>query len=687
MPETASDYRVFGVKAPDGSVTRVRVPANLSRVEVEKALKSFAEQFPVPAAEKVDVATGAPPGVRALVGGASSPEDRLATLQGFYPGAERDIVRPENFVFRNPTTGKPTLYNPQGFDVGDVASVAREGAQAVGGTIGAIGGAAAGGPAGGIAGAGGGTLAGGEIFDAIARRYGMKDTRTPAQHAAGAAIETGLGAGGQAIGVVGGAALRAGARRMFRGAAGQAETQRVLQAFEGIGATPTVGQATAPRWVDALEGILSRMPGGSGPLARRAQDTIAKFQAAVKSRVSTMTSSRPVEPEVAGRVLIRSIDDFTVRFKAKAGDLFDGLDKYIPAGTPISVYNTATALNDLTKISPAAPNVTGALVNPTLKKLNDALGADVAAIIEAGGGGLPYEVLKNLRSMVGRKLATPSLVADVPTAEMKMLYAALSNDMRIAAQAAGPEAIEQFTRANTFYGAGMKRIEDFLQPLVDRGVPEQVFLAVERGGKEGATMLRAVRRSLKPEEWRIVAATALQRLGRATASQQDEAGQAFSVETYLTNWNRLSDNAKDALFAGDTGLQMLRGDLNQLALVAERVRANARVFANPSGTAGNVVGQTLGLVGVGSVMLGDFNLAAMLAAGGVSAHLTARLMTNRNFVHWLARSTKLESGGVGAHLGRLGAIAANERDPETRDAMVSYLKVFTEMPTTRQVQP
>ena len=53
-------------------------------------------------------------------------------------------------------------------------------------------------------------------------------------------------------------------------------------------------------------------------------------------------------------------------------------------------------------------------------------------------------------------------MSDLPEAELKRLYASLSQDMRAAATVAGDDALKAFNRANKFYSAGMKRINGAL---------------------------------------------------------------------------------------------------------------------------------------------------------------------------------------------------------------------------------
>ncbi len=68
------------------------------------------------------------------------------------------------------------------------------------------------------------------------------------------------------------------------------------------------------------------------------------------------------------------------------------------------------------------------------------------------------------------------------------------------------------------------------------GGPEKVFQAAMSGTKDGATTLRAVMRSLPEDGQKAVSAAVIKRMGLANPGAQNAAGDAFSPNTFLTNW-------------------------------------------------------------------------------------------------------------------------------------------------------
>jgi len=263
---------------------------------------------------------------------------------------------------------------------------------------------------------------------------------------------------------------------------------------------------------------------------------------------------------------------------------------------------------------------------------------DLQAAVEAAKGKLPYEAVKKLRTLVGNEMADGSIMSDVPRSKWKALYGALTEDLKGAADDAGPEASAAWNRANNYTRAGMRRLETIDHVVEKNGGPEAVFTAATSGTKEGATTLRAVMQSLPPEAQKTVSATVLRRLGRATPGRQNDLGEKFSTETFLTNWNSMSPQAKAVLF--DRYGPQFRGNMDQIAKVASNLRDGSKVFQNPSGT-GQATTQTATVVSFAtSLATGNVGVAGSIAGGVAGANLMARLMTHPPFVKWLATTTK-----------------------------------------------
>lgn len=284
---------------------------------------------------------------------------------------------------------------------------------------------------------------------------------------------------------------------------------------------------------------------------------------------------------------------------------------------------------------------------------------DLTAAAQASGGRLPYEAVKKLRTLVGQELQDAGLMANFPRSKFKALYAALSEDLSGAAKEAGPAATAAYNRANLYTRAGMKRVED-IESVIDRaGGPEKVFQAATAGTRDGGSTLRAVMQSLPEEGQKAVTGAVIKRMGLANPNAQDASGEAFSAATFLTNWNKVSPEAKRALF--DRYGKNFSRDVDRIARVADNVKSGSQVFANPSGTANRAAAMTYGAALVGSLFTGG---TAPLAVGGVLSNIGARALTNPTAVRWLANTTTLPRGAIPGAINAMRVAGERSGDPD-----------------------
>lgn len=526
-----------------------------------------------------------------------------------------------------------------------------------------------------VAGAGGTIAAGRQIAGAVGEALSAAPGRQVAGAVTGAtaaqgAADIGFGPVGQTVaGIVGGASgagairpmVAEAARRSVRG--GEAGRQRVAEniaTFEGAaGRAPTMGQATQNRRMQAAESLLSRTPGGAGVMAREAAD-LSRGVGQNLERLASQLAPR-ASAERAGRAIQRGISGeggFIERFKAQSKANYDQLDRFVSPEKKFTVSETQKVLEELTEPIKGAERTSQFFINSKIRAIKEALDAD----LEAGGNLLPYEAVKKLRTIVGEQLADAPFAGDVPRSQWKRLYAALSEDLERNVKTVGPEAERALARANRYYEAGVRRL-DTIASVIDRnGGPEAVFRAAISGTKEGATTLRAVMQSLPKDAQRMLSASVIRRLGRATPGRQDDLGEQFSTETFLTNWNSLSPEAKRVLF--DRYGEGFRADMDRIAKLAANLREGSAVFRNPSGTAQAGIQYTTVGAFVMSVMTGNFGAAGAIAGGAAMANVAARLLTHPPYVRWMARATQAPIQALPAMLNQL----AQSNDPIMREA-------------------
>jgi hypothetical protein len=500
------------------------------------------------------------------------------------------------------------------------------------------------------------------VSQAIARLFaaaprGQILTAASGSSAGGIARENGASPGGQLAAAIAGSltpnALATGGQAALRGALRGGEEGRLrmlanIAAFNKAGASPTVGQATEGRLAQALESTLSRTPGGAGVITRKAVGQTGDIAQNVDSIVNSLSpNAGSVE---AGESITRGLEGFKAGVKAHQTSLYNKLDEFLPAKTPITVGRTKEALGALNSDIEGAPALSAMFKNGRIQGIEHALVSDLATDAKPYGHRLtgepakpvptlPYESIKKLRTLVGREIDNANFTSDVPRDKWRALYAALSEDLGDAARNAGPQARDAWAWANRYSRTQLGRLDD-LKLVAGKDAPEKVFQAALQGSADGDTVLRRVINAIPKENRKDLAAAVLKRMGRATAGNQDESGEAFSIGTFLTNWAKMSPRARQALFAR-TGDSELLDEVANLAGVASNIRDGSKVFANPSGTSGAAASQMLGVGGVMSALTG--NVPAMAGAAGVpiGANLAARFMTNPKNLRMLSQSTRI----------------------------------------------
>jgi hypothetical protein len=639
--------------------------------------------------EKIlDKRTGAPAAVRAAVGAATKPEDRLATLQKKYPDAQP--YEDDNFTFTNPRTRRKTLYNPPGFDVGDVASVGPEVAEMFGGAAGAAlavpPATAAAIPTGGMsylavpAAYGLGAAGGREGYTRMANTLlGSQDSRSLLEQGTDIGVTAGVNAVGGRVAELAGQGINAVAGPVARGARNLVApgVQQTLRDFQRLGITPTAGSVTGNRGVQMLEHGLANTPGGGSVMQRVGQANIDEVAGAADRMARGY--GNPLTAQGAGERVQQGAQQAADRFAGNREMVSDALEGAIGRDTFVGVRNVTTLREGLEAELARAPQSRGAVLTPAIETLR-ALEADAAA----NGGRVPFGVLRQVRTELGRAMERPDVTGYRPGAEgpLARAYGALSDDIGQAARNAGPDA-EHLLRLHDRY-VRFRRSDDvagnigMLDKIAGLDRPEQAFQYAMSLAKEGGTRLSALRRNMAPEQWDHLAATVLQRMGTSKGNVTDLATEAgeFSISTFLTNMKNLSPEARTALFGG-TRYDAVMPELNALLRSSDRL-LNAQRMGNPSGTARNLIaGGGVALAG-NDLMEGDFGGAlGKIGAVVVAPHLAARMLTSPRVVRAIAGG--LPQGPVSV-LSRLALVSGVE--PKMREEIYQFMEAIRDTTDT-----
>jgi len=638
-----------------------------------------------PTQEILDDLPEIPNKIRFLVEGSPNMESKISTLQKFYPEVEIDTTQSNNFLVTDNKGNKFQLDNKKKTNVGDFIDISKEITEIVGSIGGAAVGTATATPGvGTVVGAGAGMAAGAELFERVAQQYGAEMLRTNKEWAAQRATDFAFGSIGQAVAPLIVKGLK-GAVTGF-GKTGKATSERLANYIDA-GVTPSLGQVTQKQGIQTVELILGNIPGGSGKIASvasKAQDDLGK--AALKIATKNINKTLPATEVQVGRVIKNGIKDgvnssngFVGRFQSKAGVLFGDVDKFIKKDSLISLNGTIKSLEDLVTPIKGAEATSLVFKNQFLDDILKGFNTDLAK----NGGRMPYQAIKSIKQKIGNKLSSFDLINPVDKTQLKLVYGALSKDLE-AYLKGNVKGLNALSRANKYYKSGLNRIDNYLEPIFKTSDPDRIASLLLNTGKEGATRLNAIKKSLTTEQYDVFLSNIMERMGRlqpgqALSGDLVEGAGKFSSETFLTNFNRLSVEAQEALFKGKGWTSGMKKDFTDILKISNFIRLSGRTFKNPSGTADRIVGQGMMLGAAGSLAVNPaFALVGLpLVIGG--SRVVAGLMTNPRFIKWLAQGIKIgQNKGVdGAieHLGRLGVVMGNA-DSETRQFINEYLQMI-----------
>jgi hypothetical protein len=161
-------------------------------------------------------------------------------------------------------------------------------------------------------------------------------------------------------------------------------------------------------------------------------------------------------------------------------------------------------------------------------------------------------------------------------------------------------------------------------------------------------------------------------MGKPVPSAEIKGTHDFSVATFTTNWNRLSPEAKTALF----GRSDLRQELDSLANIIGDFKAAERMAnISRSGTAGAFLST---VIGVGAGLATDPVTGVKAAAGAAGLpYALSKLMTSEKFVNWLGKGAHIAAtkpNDLRVHVARLANLKLADRYEPFLNDVYQYLQ-------------
>jgi hypothetical protein len=621
---------------------------------------------------------GAPIGVRAAVGAADSPSDRLATLKRYYPDAQ-PLPGGDNFVFTN-SAGQRQTYEPMGWRIptsGDIASVGPEIAEGIGGTVG--GDLAAPGAITTPAGVGLGAAAGKSGYEGLMRFLGMTaDSRTPVQQATDLAT-TGLlnatlpAVGEKIAGPIIGSLLRPDA---------PTATQAAATALEPItpglaNRLPAAVAAESPGW-QRMEQTIGGFPTG-GPVRNQYTDATGALSDTARGIAQSAAPGQTVPDASTFASNVGNIAQrITDRFNLQRQSADDYATQQVGATTPVDLTPLRDLRTQLQTSLATAPGSLEARYQPAIDLLNTTL----ADATKSGGLALPFDTVRNIRTDIGKQIDWTASGADVPTGipAMKQVYGALKDSLTDAASNAGPQAYAALADHDAM-------VERF------NSGPGQTFADLANPDRRGNTIAKMMQSTApgdaqslgqlslyaSPAERQQLQAGVIQQLG----SKPDG---SFDMPTWLQNYSKTTPTARNIMFGSDQTPGSLQYDLNNLATVQKTMGQSAAYRNFPNTAASLAVLSGLSSIGT-HLMTGNLGAAAATGAGTFAMPYAAgRLMTSQPFTRWLAGTAGVNADTAGAwanHLARLGTVA--QADPSVAGLVQQFRTQLPEqLPQSQQ---
>lgn len=427
---------------------------------------------------------------------------------------------------------------------------------------------------------------------------------------------TGGAVGGAFGGALGGAIAGAPqlARRMAqRRASTQAAQNEVVQAGERIGVELPRAAVSDSRSTQQIGKTLSELPVAGTPLQDASRRSIQQLDDAARN-VEQAYGSGSVAGAGSG-IRGQITETAKVRLPAKVAAKYDAVDALVRPNVVTKLNRTEQVAGDiLARRSNAA--IRGN--SPAVSMLEDAL---------AQPNGLNYQGIKDLRTYFGGIMKDKQrlVAAGFDEGEAKMLYGALTDDLRNSVERSGGKAaLSAFEKANA-YAARVARKRENLEKILgttsDEGLVSRLQAMASNKSNANIKMLRRARSAVDPDTWDELASAILANMGR------DQTG-AFTPDRFVTAWGKLSESGRAALF-GSTGRRDLVQALDDIVTVSTRFR-QLNQMANSSGT-----GRSVATFGAGAgFMTAPLTTLSTIVGGRALASYLAQPATARQVAQW-----------------------------------------------------
>ena len=421
-----------------------------------------------------------------------------------------------------------------------------------------------------------------------------------------------------------------------------------VQTFKELGIEPTLADVSNSA---GLQNFVKDIPIAGKPITEALQKQVNK----ITNQIQEVVASKGGTYKQAGKEILKAADNIIEKSKLRDQQLYGKVDEFIPAETPITMNNTFKALQDR-KVQ-ITSSVSGGKVAGYNKFITD-IQNNIAQ-----GKQVPYDSLTALRSEVGTSLQ--GKLEPQERSALNKIYTGLTNDIKDNIQKTDLDkigkqsALQAWEKANTSHRLRTRFIQENIQPLLDKGTPEEVYKFATSQSKIGGTKIGQIMRSLNEPQKDFIRATFVKDLGLAQKGAQSAEADVFSPEKFMAEYSILKKNGTEkAIFTPEQVTAY-----NRLNKVVELTKNTEQTGKS---------NQLLQAIGLGSVGFSTGGLGLIPAIGG--GRISANLMTNPKFINWLAVTTQTTPKELPKQINRLSSIAA--ANPEIRDDILEFVANF-----------
>lgn len=463
-----------------------------------------------------------------------------------------------------------------------------------------------------------------------------------------------------------------------------------IRSFEKAGIDPSYPDVTQNRIVQGAQKVFENVPLTGDTVQAKEQIRLAQAQqaagrvASVYGEVKTpaglgeniqesIQRYRYAKTDMTASEIIAS-PTYKSSISAKEGALISRIA--VPPDTVVSVPNAAGEINKaLNRFSDQGLS----------KVFADSEIAKWKTALDNSNNALTWSDLRQFRTEVRYLRNKPSLVSTVDDRALGEINKALTADMIAAAKNtlgdAGAKAVQ---RADVYYSKAMDRVNNSLQTIFNAKAPEQAYGHLERallsGSKGDIGKVMALKRSMPPQAWGDVAATVIDSMGtpRPSATEGFSGVTQFSIMSFGTKYNAMSDAAKNALF----GQAHAKPELDNLFNAIELMKGTERL-ANTSQSGSRLINATSG----GVIGVGAFAAPIKTAAGIMAARLSAHALYSPTFVRLMANGVKAITPAARSQvILQMTKFAA--KNPELEKDATAIIKIMQDSePSTQIIKP